>query len=71
MKEIGESEKQKEVTQVSKTEQSNPKEQKVQSLLLPLAGSKDTTIVKNSNKTLKNVLRNNVKTRYIHRSKGK
>ena len=71
MKEIGESEKQKEATQVSKTEQSNPKEQKVQSLLLPLAGSKDTTIVKNLNKTLKNVLRNNVKTRYIHRSKGK
>ena len=71
MKEIGESEKQKEVTQVSKTEQSNPKKQKVQSLLLPLAGSKDTTIVKNLNKTLKNVLRNNVKTRYIHRSKGK
>ena len=71
MKEIGESEKQKEVTQVSKTEQSNPKEQKVQSLLLPLAGSKDTTIAKNLNKTLKNVLRNNVKTRYIHRSKGK
>ena len=71
MKEIGESEKQKEATQVSKTEQSNPKEQKVQSLLLPLAGSKDTTIAKNLNKTLKNVLRNNVKTRYIHRSKGK
>ena len=71
MKEIGESEKQKEVTQVSKTEQSNPKKQKVQSLLLPLAGSKDTTIVKNLNKTLKNVLRNNVNTRYIHRSKGK
>ena len=53
MKEIEESQKQKEVTQVSMTEQPNPQEQKVHSLLLPFAGSKGTTIVKNLNKTLK------------------
>ena len=44
------------------TEQPNPQEQKVHSLLLPFAGSKGTTIVKNLNKTLKNVLPSNVKT---------
>ena len=38
------------------TEQSNPQEQKVQSLLLPYAGSKGTTIVKNLNRTLKGTL---------------
>ena len=63
MKEIEESKKQKEVTQVSRTVQPNPQEQKV--LLIPLhfASSRGTTIVKNLNKTLKNVLPSNVKAR--------
>ena len=61
MKEIDEKQKQKEVTQISVTEQPNPQEQKVHSLLLPFAGPKDTTIVKNLNKTLKNVLPSNIK----------
>ena len=61
MKEIEEKQKQKEVTQISVTKQPNPQEQKVHSLLLPFAGSKGTTIVKNLNKTLKNVLPSNVK----------
>ena len=39
MKEVKESQKRKEVTQISKTEQSNPLEQRVHSLLLPLGGS--------------------------------
>ena len=60
MKEIEESQKQKEVTQVGMTEQPNPQEQKVHSLLLPFAVA---TVVKNLNKTLKNVLPRNVKTR--------
>ena len=56
MNEIEEKQKQKEVTQISVTEQPNPQEQKVHSLLLSFAGPKGTTIVKNLNKTLKNVL---------------
>ena len=44
------------------TEQSNPQEQKVHSSLSSFAGPKGTTIVKNFNKTLKNVLPSNVKT---------
>ena len=44
----------------------NPQEQKVHSLLLPFADSKGTTIVKNLNKTLKNVLPSNVKTRITY-----
>ena len=72
MKEIEESQKQKEVTQISMTEQPNPQEQKVHSLLLPFAGSKSTTIVKNLDKTLKKVLPSNGKTRItIQRSKIK
>ena len=61
MKEIEESQKQKEVTQVSMTDQLNPQQQTVHSLLLRFAGSKGTTIVKNPNKTLKNVLTSSVK----------
>ena len=45
------------------TEQSNPQEEKVHSLLLPFTGPKGTSIVNNLNKTLKNVLSSNVKTR--------
>ena len=60
MKEI--EEKQKQVTQISMTEQLNPQEHKVHSLLLPFGGPKCTTIVKNVNKSLKNVLPTNVKT---------
>ena len=63
MKEIEEKQKQKEVTQINMTEQPNPQEQKVHSLLLPFAGPKGTTISKNLNKTLRNVLPSNVKTR--------
>ena len=63
MKEIEEKQKEKEVTQISMTEQSNPQEEKVHSLLLPFTGPKGTSIVKNLNKTLKNVLSSNVKTR--------
>ena len=48
------------------TEQPNPQEQKVYSLLLPFAGITycliTTTIVENLNKTLKNVLASKVKT---------
>ena len=66
MKEIEESQKQREVTQVSMTEQPNPQEQKVHSLLLPFVGSKGTTIAINLNKTLKNVLPSNVKTRITY-----
>ena len=50
------------------TEQSNPQEQKVHSSLLSFAGPKGTTIVKNFNKTLKNVRKNK---HYLHRSKIK
>ena len=56
MKEIEEKQKQKGVTQISVTEQPNPQEQKVHSSLLSFASLKGTTIVKNLNKTLKNVL---------------
>ena len=68
MKEVEESQKQKEITQISKTQQPNPKEQTVHSLLLPFAGFKGTIIVKNMNKTLKNVLPNNVKRRITYTS---
>ena len=54
------------MTQISMTEQPNPQEQKVHSLLLPLVGSKGTTVVINLNKTLKNVLPSNVKTRITY-----
>ena len=40
MKEVEESQKQKEVSQISMAEQSNPKELRVHSLLLRLAGLK-------------------------------
>ena len=63
MKEIEEKQKQKKVTQISMTEQANPQEQKIHSLLLPFPGPKGTTIVKNLNTTLKEVLPSNVKTR--------
>ena len=66
MKEIEENQKQKQVTQISMTEQPNPQEQRVHSLLLPFAGPKGTTVVKNLNKTLKNVLASNVKTRITY-----
>ena len=66
MKEVEEKQKQKEVTQISMTEQPNPQEQKIHSLLLPFAGPKSTTIAKNLNKTLKNVLPSNVTTRIIY-----
>ena len=62
MKEIEKKQKQKEVTQIKMPQQPNPQEQNVYSLLLPFAGPKGTTIVKNLNKTLKNVLPSNVKT---------
>ena len=72
MKEIEEKQKQKKVTQISMTEQPNPQEQKVHSFLLPFAGPKGTTIVKNLNKTLKNVLPCNEKnTHNKHRPKIK
>ena len=74
MKEIEESQKQKEVTQASMMEQPNPnpQEQKAHSLLLPFVGFKGTTINKNLNKTLKNVLPKQCKNKhYIHRSKIK
>ena len=63
MKEIEENQKQKELTQISKTEQPNSQKEKFYSLLLPFAGPKGTTIINNMNKTLKNVLSSNVKTR--------
>ena len=66
MKETEERQKQKKITQISMTEQPNPQEQKVHSLLLPFAGSKGTTIVKNLNKTLKNVLPSDLETRIIY-----
>ena len=66
MKKIEESQKQKEVTQVGMTDQPTPQEQKVNSLLFLFAGSKGTTIVENLNKTLKNVLPSNVKTRITY-----
>ena len=66
MQKIEESQKQKEVIHVSMTNQPNPQEQKVHSLLLPFTGSKGTTIVKNLNKTLKNALPSNVKTRITY-----
>ena len=50
MKEIEESQKQKEVTEVSMTEQPNPQELRLHSLVLPFASSKVTTIVINLNK---------------------
>ena len=64
MKEIEERPKQKEVTKISMTEQSDP--HKVRSLLLPFTGPKGTTIVRNLKKTPKNVLPNNVKTRITY-----
>ena len=66
MKEIWERQKQKEVIQISITEQPNPQEQKVHSLLLLFTGPKGTTIVKNLNKAVKNVLPSNVKTHITH-----
>ena len=45
MKDIEESQKQNEVTQVSMTEQPNPQEQKLHSLLLPFAGSKGIALI--------------------------
>ena len=50
MKEIEESQKQKEVTEVSMTEQPNPQELRLHLLVLPFASSKVTTIVINLNK---------------------
>lgn len=61
MKEKEENQNKKEVTQVSMTQQPNAKEIRVHSLILPIAGPKGTT-AKNQNKTIKNVLSNNVKT---------
>ena len=61
-----EKQKQKEVTQISMMEQLNPQEQKVHSLLLPFVVPKGKTIVKNLNKTLKNVLTSDVKTRITY-----
>ena len=66
MKEVEESQKQKEVTQISMAEQSNPKELRVHSLLLRPAGSEGTTIVKDLNKTLKSVLPIKAKTRITY-----
>ena len=68
IKETEESQTQKEVIQVSMTEHPNPQEQKVHLLLLPFAGSKDTTNVKNLNKTLRNVFPSNVKARITYTS---
>ena len=68
MKEISKRQKQKEVIQISITEQPNPQEQKVHSLLLLFTGPKGTTIVKNLNKAVKNVLPSNVKTHINHTS---
>ena len=65
MKEM-EKQKQKEVTQISMMEQLIPQEQKVHSLLLPFVVPKGKTIVKNLNKTLKNVLTSDVKTRITY-----
>ena len=48
------------------TDQPNPQEKKVNSLLLPFADSKGTTIVKNLDKALKNVLPSKVKTRITY-----
>ena len=62
MKDIEESQKQNEVTQVSTTEQPSPQEQKLHSLVLPFADSKGTALMKNLNKTLKNALPSNIKT---------
>ena len=45
MKDIEESQKQNEVTQVSMTEEPNPQEQKLHSLLLPFAGSKGIALI--------------------------
>ena len=59
MKEIEESQKQQEVTEVSMTEQPNPQELRLHSLALPFASSKVTTIVINLNK--KNALNTQVK----------
>ena len=47
-------------------EQPNPQEQKVYSLLLPFVGPKGTTFVKKLDKTLKNLLSSNVKTRITY-----
>ena len=65
-KEIEDSQKQEEFAQVSMTEQANSQEWKVHFLLLPFAGSKGTNIIKNLNKTLKNVLPSNVKRRITY-----
>ena len=62
MKEIEEMQKQKEATQTSMTKQPNARDQKVHQFLLPFACPKGTTIDKNLNKTLKNILPSNVKT---------
>ena len=53
MKEIEEKQKQKEATQLSMTEQANPQEQKIHSLLLPFPGPKGTTAVKNLKQHIK------------------
>ena len=53
MKEIEESQNQKEVTKTSIMEHPNPQEQKFHSLLLPSTGSEGTAIVYNLHKTLK------------------
>ena len=66
MKEMGERQKQKEVTQISMKEHPVPQEQKVQSLMLPFVVPKGRTIIKNLNKTLKIILLSKVKTRIIY-----
>ena len=50
------------------TERPNPQEQKAHSLLIPFPSSKGTTIVKNLNKTSKNLLPSNVKIRITYTS---
>ena len=54
------------VTQISMTEQPNPKEQRIHSLLLPFVESQGRTNVKNPNQTLQN---NEVITHFIHRGR--
>lgn len=68
MKEVKESQKQKEVTHNSMVEQPNPQEERVYSLL-SFTGSKGTTIVKNQNETLENILPNNAKIRITYTGK--
>ena len=47
---------QKELTQINMTEQANPQEQRIHSLLLHADGSESIPIVKNMNKKLQNKL---------------